>query len=61
MSRITEAHQPSDQRERVTTIEIEVQGRWDALALSTSLTTSVGSSMPARQAVTASRFRMRSR
>jgi hypothetical protein len=34
MSRITEAHQPSDQRERVTTIEIEVQGRWDALALS---------------------------
>jgi hypothetical protein len=34
MSRITEAQQPSVQRERVTTIEIEVQGRWDALALS---------------------------
>jgi hypothetical protein len=34
MSRITEAQPPAAQRERVTTIEIEVQGRWDALALS---------------------------
>ncbi len=34
MSRSTEAQQPSNQRERVTTIEIEVQSRWDALALS---------------------------
>jgi hypothetical protein len=34
MSRITEAQPHSDQRERMTTIEIEVQGRWDALALS---------------------------
>jgi hypothetical protein len=36
MSRITEAQPPSKQRRSVTTIEleIEVQGRWDALALS---------------------------
>jgi hypothetical protein len=34
MSRITEARPHSERRERVTTIEIEVQGRWDALALS---------------------------
>jgi hypothetical protein len=30
----TASQHPSDQRERVTTIEIEVLGRWDALALS---------------------------
>jgi hypothetical protein len=29
-----EAQPHSEQRERVTTIEIEVEGRWDALALS---------------------------
>jgi hypothetical protein len=38
MSRTTEAQPDSDQHERVTTseieIEIEVHGRWDALALS---------------------------
>jgi hypothetical protein len=36
MSRTTEAQPHSAQRKRVTTIEIEieVQGRWDALALS---------------------------
>lgn len=34
MSYIKEAPRPSDQRERIMTIEIEVEGRWDALALS---------------------------
>ena len=32
--RFTKAHPHPDQHETVTTIEIEVQGRWDALALS---------------------------
>jgi hypothetical protein len=31
---ITETQPSSDQREQTTTIEIEVDGRWDALALS---------------------------
>jgi hypothetical protein len=31
---ITETQPSSDQREHTTTIEIEVEGRWDALALS---------------------------
>jgi hypothetical protein len=34
MSRGTDAPPLSDQRDRVTTIEFEVEGRWDALALS---------------------------
>jgi hypothetical protein len=34
MSRGTDAPPLSDQCDRVTTIEIEVEGRWDALALS---------------------------
>ena len=34
MSRIAEARPSADQSERVTTIEVEVRGRWDALALS---------------------------
>jgi hypothetical protein len=37
MSRIAEARPPADQRERITTIEVEVDGRWDALALSEAL------------------------
>jgi hypothetical protein len=37
MSRIAEARPPADQRERMTTIEVEVDGRWDALALSEAL------------------------
>jgi hypothetical protein len=32
--RFTKAHPHPDQHETVTTIEIQVQGRWDALALS---------------------------
>jgi hypothetical protein len=34
MSYIKEAPRPSEQRERTMTIEIEIEGRWDALALS---------------------------
>ena len=34
MSHISEAQPPSDQRDRMMAIEIEVEGRWDALALS---------------------------
>jgi hypothetical protein len=34
MHRVTEAHPSPDQREQMTTIEVEVHGRWDALALS---------------------------
>jgi hypothetical protein len=34
MSYIKEAPRPSAQCERTTTIEIEIEGRWDALALS---------------------------
>jgi hypothetical protein len=34
MSSIKEAPRPSEQRERTMTIEIEIEGRWDALALS---------------------------
>lgn len=37
MSRIAEARPSADQRERMTTIEVEVDGRWDALALSEAL------------------------
>jgi hypothetical protein len=37
MSRIAEARPSADQRELVTTIEVEVDGRWDALALSEAL------------------------
>jgi hypothetical protein len=37
MSRIAEARLPADQGERMTTIEVEVEGRWDALALSEAL------------------------
>lgn len=37
MSRIAAAQPPADQRERMTTIEVEVDGRWDALALSEAL------------------------
>ena len=33
MSRIAEARPSADQRERMTAIEVEVDGRWDALAL----------------------------
>jgi hypothetical protein len=37
MSRIAEARPSADQRGRMTTIEVEVDGRWDALALSEAL------------------------
>lgn len=37
MNRLTHAQPRSDPREQMSTIEIEVQGRWDALALSEML------------------------
>jgi len=37
MNRLTDAQPRSDPREQMSTIEVEVQGRWDALALSEML------------------------
>ena len=68
---ITEPQTSSDQREQTAAIEVEVDGRWDALALSELLIPfrsflvqedqDAGLSMPTRQVVTVSRSPMRSR